>query len=96
VAASDTRRRALLEIDPADLGTLELDGIWVPYVDMYHADFMPMRVKVVDAEYGFQSSMIIFGHGAVLPGQVRELRAAGKKPMVIERDDRYYLFASPP
>jgi hypothetical protein len=40
--------------------------------------------------------MIISGHGAVLPGRVRELRAAGKKPVIIEREDRYYVYVTPP
>ncbi len=85
-----------MEINPAHLGTLELDGIWVPYVDMFDAEFVHRRVTIGPDEYGFESSMIIRGHGAVLPGRIRTLRGEGKKPMVIERDGRYYLYVSPP
>lgn len=86
-----------LEIDPRNLGTLELDGIWVPYMDLHDdGEYMPARVVMARDEYGFQSSMIVQGHSAVLPQRVRELREAGKKSLVVERGNRYYLFASPP
>ena len=86
----------MLELDPAMLGTLELDGQWVPYVDMHTAEALPARVKMVDDEYAFQSSMIILGHSAVLPDRIRELRNAGKRPLVIEHEDRYYVYVTPP
>jgi hypothetical protein len=86
----------VLEIDPTQLGTLELDGQWVPYIDMHTADGLPSRVSMVNDEYAFQSSMIIFGHSAVLPDRIRELRQAGKRPLVIEHNDRYYVYATPP
>jgi len=89
-------KETVLEVDPTQLGTLELDGMWVPYVDLYDLGFLPTRLKMVDEEYAFHSSILIRGHGAVLPGQVRELRAEGKRPMVVERGDRYYVFVTPP
>lgn len=85
-----------MEINPANLGTLELDGMWVPYVDLVDEGFVHRRVTVGPDEYGFESSMIVRGHGAVLPGRVREIKAEGKKALILERDDRYYLYVSPP
>jgi hypothetical protein len=85
-----------LEIAPERLDALELDGIWAPYVYMGDADFLPTRLTVGKDEYGFHSSMIIFGHGAVLPGRVRDLRAQGKKPIIVEREERYYVYVTPP
>lgn len=85
-----------MEINAAQLGTLELDGMWVPYVDLYDAGFVHRRVTLGRDEYGFESSMIVRGHGAVLPGRIRELKAEGKKSLIIEREDRYYLYVSPP
>ena len=82
-----------LELEFGDLGTLELDGLWVPYFDRYDDGFLPTRVKLGDDEYAFNSSQIIFGHSATMPQKIRELRAAGKKPLVIQRKDRYYIFA---
>jgi hypothetical protein len=84
----------VLDLDPGDLGSLELDGQWVPYVDLYDDGFLPTRVRLGAHEYAFHSSQIIRGHGATLPARIRELRAAGKKAIVIQRRDRYYVFVS--
>ena len=93
-----------LELEPRQLGSLELDGQWVPYVDLPEfGGAIPTRVKLGNDEYGFNSSVFVFGHGAVLPQKVRELRSAGKKVLVLERgasgsghSDRYFVFVSPP
>jgi hypothetical protein len=92
-----------IEIDPARLGTLELPGMWVAYVDLYDEPSVPTRIKIGENIYGFHSSMIISGHGAVLPQRVRALRDAGKQVLVIERgatgsghSDRYFVYVSPP
>ena len=82
----------VLELQPNQLGTLELDESWVPYADLVDIDFMPTRVKVGGKEYAFSFSTIIAGHSATLPGRIRELRAAGKMPIVCEREKRYYIF----
>jgi hypothetical protein len=83
-----------LELQPSDMGTLEMDGIWVPYADLYDEKFMPTRVRLGADEYAFSSSQIIFGHGATLPGKIRALRAEGKKVLVAQRGDRYYVFVA--
>lgn len=92
-----------MELEPAQLGTLELDGIWVPYIDLVDEPFLPARVRVGGDEYAYNSSIMISGHSAVLPQRVRELRAAGKKVIIVERGafgtgktDRYMLFVAPP
>ena len=86
----------MLELQPAQLGTLDLDGLWAPYIDLYDEPFLPTRITLGADEYRFESSIIIFGHGATLPQHIRELRAAGKKPLIAEREDRYYVFVTPP
>jgi hypothetical protein len=86
----------MLEINAADLGTLTLEGLWAPYIDMVDADFLPTRLKLGADEYGFESSIIVSGHSAVLPGRLRALRESGKKALIAEREDRYYVFVSPP
>lgn len=85
-----------MEIDPTRLGTLELDGAWIPYVDLYDAEFLPTRIKVGADDYAFRQSIIIKGHGAVLPQAISALRAEGKRPVIVERSDRYYVFVTPP
>ena len=85
-----------VEIDAAQLGTLDLDGMWVPYVDMHDAGFIPSRVAIVNDEYAYVQSFPISGHGAVMPQAIRQFRAEGKRPVIIERDDRYYVYVTPP
>ena len=82
----------MLEVDPSQLGSLELDEMWVPYVDLYDLDFMPTHVQLGKDEYAFSCSFLVKGHGALMPPKIRELRAAGKQPLVVERGDRYYVF----
>ena len=43
----------MLELDPSQLGTLELDGNWVPYFDLIDKDFLPTHVKMANDEYAF-------------------------------------------
>ena len=96
----------VLELDPREFGTLEFDNdTWVPYVDLQEEmRFLPTQVKSGVDDYMYHSSTPIFGNGAELPAKIRELRDAGKKVLVIQRgatgsggkNERYYLFVSPP
>jgi hypothetical protein len=93
----------VLELNPSDLGTLELDNdLWVAYVDLYgEVPYVPTVVRVGATEYTYVMSTIVFGHGAELPAKVRELRASGKSVLVIQRgssgsggkNERYLVFA---
>ena len=85
-----------MEIHPGQLGTLNMDGIWAPYIDLVDEAFVPTRLTIGADEYAFESSIIVLGHGAVLPAHIRELRANGKKTLSAERDDRYYVYVFPP
>jgi hypothetical protein len=87
----------MLEIDGTRIGTLEIDrDVWVPYIDLVDVEFVPTRIRVGRDEYAFKRSAPVLGYGAILPQEIREARAAGKKPMIVERDERYYLFLTPP
>jgi len=87
----------MLQIDPRQLGTLEIDNdVWVPYIDLVDAEFVPTRIQVANDEYAFQGSAPILGYGAFLPKEIRDARGAGKKPIIVERGERYYLFLTPP
>jgi len=83
-----------LELDPSQLGSLDLQGAWVPYIDLYDLDFLPSELKLGEAEYRFNSSFLIKGHSATMPAKIQELRAAGKQAIVVEREDRYYVFVT--
>jgi len=82
-----------LEVDPQDLGTLDIEAdVWVPYLDMYDASMVPARLKLGEREYVWDSSMLVKGWGALMPEKIRELRDAGKEPLVVERGERYYIY----
>jgi hypothetical protein len=87
----------MLQIDPIQLGTLEIDhDVWVPYIDLVDAEFVPTRIQIANDEYAFKRSAPTLGYGAFLPQEIREARGAGKRPMIVERGERYYLFLTPP
>jgi hypothetical protein len=86
----------MMEINPGQLGTLNMDGLWASYIDLVDADFVPTRLRIGADEYAWESSIIIQGHSAVLPAHIRDLRAKGKKAIVAERENRYYVYVSPP
>ena len=83
-----------MELDPRNLGTLELDGNWLPYIDLNSEQFMPRKVTVGNDDYLFDRSFNISGHSATMPQAIRELRAGGKRPLVVEREGRYYVFVT--
>jgi hypothetical protein len=84
----------MVELDARNLGTLELDGGWVPYMDLNGESFLPRKVTVANNEYLFDRSFTIFGHSATMPQAIRDLRAQGKRPLIIEREDRYCVFVT--
>ncbi len=82
-----------LEVDPSELGTLDIEAdVWVSYLDMYDAPMVPTRLKLGEREFVWDSSVLVKGRGALMPGKIRELREAGKEPLVVERGDRYYIY----
>ncbi|HEX5479026.1 MAG TPA: hypothetical protein VFY79_04835 [Dehalococcoidia bacterium] len=84
------------ELDASELGTLEIDGAWLPYLDLTDDGFLPTHVSMAGNEYAFRQSFIEKGHGATMPPAIAQVRAEGKRPLIIEREDRYYLFVTPP
>jgi hypothetical protein len=57
----------------------------------------PYYVDVGDRRFAFSSSTFqVNGHGPWLPGQLREHEAEGRIPLLVERDDRYYLYLHDP
>lgn len=83
-----------LEIDRALIGTLELAGAEVPYVDLEAWPFIGSRLAVDGTEYVYNRSFIIQGHSAVMPVAVAELQAQGRNILVVERKDRYYVYVA--
>ena len=83
-----------LEVDPSLIGTLELAGAQVPYVDLNGWPFIGTRLVVDGTEYNYNRSFTIRGHSAVMPQAVAELQSQGHQILVVERQDRYYVYVA--
>ena len=87
-----TEAPTALDIDSSLVGTLELAGFEVPYVDLEDQSFVHTRLLVGGTEYTYDRTYPIKGHSAVMPGDVAELQAQGRRVLVAERNERYYVY----
>lgn len=83
-----------LEIEPALVGTLEMEGATAPYTNLERFPAIPSHLSVGGVEYAYERSFPIQGHSAVLPQAIAELKEAGKQVVVAERNQRYILFVA--
>jgi len=81
-----------LAIDPAEIGSLELEGVVLPYVDLEGAPLVHSWLQLGSTEYTYVRSFPIKGHSAVMPGAMAELQSTGRQVLVAERDERYYVY----
>ena len=82
----------MLEIDDTLLEPFPMDGLLVPVVRMTGDDLVQVELRVGEQPYRYDRSYPIKGHSAVLPGYLRQQMAAGKKPLLVERPDRFYVY----
>ena len=68
------------------------DGFFVPLIRMTSGPLPSAAIKVGDREYRYARSYPIKGYSAVMPGYLKEQAAAGKKPLLVERPDRLYVY----
>ena len=87
-----TQEAAPLEIDRSLIGTLDLEGLQVPYVYLADRPFAHTRLRVDGTEYTYDRSYPVKGHSAVMPGFIVELQAEGRQVLVAERSERYYVY----
>ncbi len=83
---------APLQIVPSLIGTLELDGFEVPYVNLRDQPFVHTCLRVGETEYKYDHSYPTKGHSAVMPGAVADLLAEGRRVLVAERSERLYVY----
>ena len=82
-----------MEFEPADLDYFVIDGMSIPEIRLTMAEEPPkVEIEVGDQAYRSDRSVPIKGHSAVLPRYLREQMAAGKRPLLIERPDRLYVY----
>ena len=89
-----TQEEGAIEVDPRQLGTLELANFEVPYVDLEEEPAIRNKLRLNGTEYTYLRSFPIQGHSAVMPAAVEELQAQSKRILVAERKERYYVFAA--
>lgn len=81
-----------LEIDPAQLGTLDLETYIVPYISLDDEPAIRARLQIAGTEYAYERSYPVKGHSAVMPEIVADAIADGRQVLVAERDNRYFLY----
>ena len=87
-----TEQAEPMEIDASLVGTLGLAGFEVPYVDLEALPEVRSRLLVAGTEYTYERTFPIKGHSAIMPAAIEELQAEGKRILVAERDERYYVY----
>ena len=81
----------MLELDETELEPLALDGMEVPRIRVYGPPpFTEARLGSHD--YRYERSFPVKGHGANLPNFIREQMAAGRIPLVLERENRFLIY----
>jgi hypothetical protein len=82
------------EIDDALLETYEEAGLLLPALRLTGGGPPQVELLVGGQLYRYQRSFPIKGHSAVMPAYLREQLNDGKKPLVVERPDRFYVYLS--
>jgi hypothetical protein len=80
------------EFDDRELEPFAVDNLTLPLLRLNDIDLPETLIKVGDQEYQYDRSYPFKGYGAIMPGYVIEQMNAGRKPLVVERLDRYYLY----
>jgi hypothetical protein len=89
-----TQELGSIEVDPQELGRLELAGYDLPYVDLEEAPAVRNKLTLYETEYEYTRSFPIKGHSAIMPAYVGELIDQGKRILVAERNERYYVYVA--
>jgi hypothetical protein len=84
----------VLELDEGDLEPLALEGMEVPRIRL-HGPPPYTQARLGGREYRYERSFPVKGHGANLPDFIRAQLDAGKTPLVIERETRFYVYLNP-
>ena len=87
-----TEDAAPLEIERSLIGTLHLDGLEAPYVNLDQQPLIRSRLRVGETEYAYDRSIPVQGHSAVLPEAITQLQSEGQQVLIAERHDRYLLY----
>jgi hypothetical protein len=82
-----------LTVDSRELGRIEIGELTLPYIDLEDDAAVRNKIRLYDTEYTYVRSYPVRGHSAIMPAAVIELIAQGKRLLVAERHERYYLYS---
>jgi hypothetical protein len=82
----------MLELDEDAIEAFPVDGLVVPLVRMTSAPVPPVQLRVEGHDYQYDSSYPIKGYAAIMPSYIKEQIAGGKRPLLVERPDRFYVY----
>jgi hypothetical protein len=82
----------VIEFANDDLETFPVDGLMVPLVRMTSGPIPTVQVRVDGRDYQYDRSYPIKGYAAIMPSYLKEQVAGGKRALLIERPDRFYLY----
>jgi hypothetical protein len=85
---------AVQEFEDTEIEPFRLDEMYVPLIRLTSGGPPRADLMVGDEAFHYDRSYPIKGHSAVMPAYVRSLVAAGKKPLIIERSDRFYIYTT--
>jgi hypothetical protein len=84
--------RLIQEFDDVDLEQFAADGLTLPLLRLNDIDLPGTVIRVGGRDYQYDRSYPFKGYGAVLPGYLAEQIAVGRRPLIVERVDRYYVY----
>jgi hypothetical protein len=83
----------VLELPDDLLEPRAMDGLTVPSIRLTQEALPPpVQISVGGQAYQYDRSYPIKGHSAVLPRYLREQMGTGKKPLLVERPTRFYVY----
>lgn len=83
-----------ITIETSGLSALNLETERVPYVHLGKEPAISARLLIGAEAYTYLRSHPIVGSSAVLPAEIAELYAEGRRVLVAERDGRYLIYVA--
>ncbi len=81
----------MIELEDKLMDAFEIEGLTVPLVKL-EAGLPDVEIRVGEQIFKYDRSYPIKGHSAVMPHYLREQISGGKKPLLVERPDRFYVY----
>ena len=81
----------MIELEDDLMDAFEVEGLVVPLVKLA-AGLLDVEIRVGEQIFKYDRSYPIKGHSATMPPYLQEQIGAGKKALLVERPDRFYVY----